>query len=112
VFVSGPAPLHISYPRFKAALGARDLAFIRRNARSIAIGLPDAAEVCRLIAEQDPGRLEEASVHWIKRYAAEAPGQRRSDYLVIVSAFDSLTVDPERAAGELAALCAARGIGS
>ncbi len=51
-------------------------------------------------------------MHWIKRYAAEAPGQRRSDYLVIVSAFDSLTVDPERAAGELAALCAARGIGS
>lgn len=89
-------------------LQAGNLAFIRRNHDRITMGLPDAAAVCRLLAEQDPGALEPASVRWIKRYAAEAVGEPRGDYGLIVRAFDTMTVQPDLAAEQLAALCAAR----
>jgi len=107
--VSASAP-HIPYAQFQAMLRAGNHAFIRRNAERITMGLPDAAEVCRLIAEQDPASLEPASVHWIRRFAAEAQAQERRDYGLIVQAFDAMTAQPELAASQLAALCAARGL--
>jgi hypothetical protein len=91
-------------------LRAGNLALIRRYAGRITMGVPDAAEVCRLIAAQDPGSLEPASVQWIRRFAAEAVGQERRDYGLIVKAFDAMTAQPDLAAGQLVALCAARGL--
>jgi len=101
---------HIPYARFEAALRVGDLAFIRRHAGGLTLSLADEAEVCRLIAGQDPGRLEAASVGWIKRFAARARGERRSDYGLIVSSFDALTLEPEMGVDQLRALCAARGL--
>ncbi len=101
---------HIPYAQFQAMLRAGNLAFIRRNAERITMGLPDAAEVCCLIAEQDPASLEAASVQWIRRFAAEAAEQKRRDYGLIVQAFDAMMVQPELAAGQLVALCAARSL--
>lgn len=74
------------------------------------MGVSDAAEVCRLIAEQDLGSLEPASVQWIRRFAAEAGEQERRDYGLIVQAFDAMTAQPDLAMGQLVALCAARGL--
>ena len=74
------------------------------------MGLPDAARVCCLIAEQDPGGLEAASVQWIRRFAAEGIEQERRDYGLIVRAFDTMIVQPGLAAEQLVALCAARGL--
>jgi hypothetical protein len=111
MFVSGRPSPHIPYARFEAALRTGDLAFIRRHADGLTLSLADEAEVCRLIAGQDPGRLEAASVRWIKRFAAQARDERRSDYGLIVSSFDALMLEPEVAAGQLRALCAARGLG-
>lgn len=101
---------HIPYAQFEAMLRAGNLAFIRRHARQITIGLPAATQVCRLISEQDPAGLEAASVHWIQRFAAEAAGQERRDYGLIVPAFDAMMTEPELAVGQLTALCAARGL--
>jgi hypothetical protein len=79
-------------------------------AERITMGLLDAVVVCRLIAEQDPGSLERASVQWIRRFAAEARAQERRDYGLIVQAFDAMTAQPGLAMAQLAALCAARGL--
>jgi len=99
---------HVPYAQFQAMLRAENLAFIRRHAGRITMGLPDEAEVCRLMAEQDPGALESASVRWIKRFAAEAVEEERRDYGLIVRAFDTMTAQPALAADQLVALCAAR----
>lgn len=72
------------------------------------MGLPDEAEVCRLIAEQDPGSLEAASVWWIRRFAGEPVEQQLGDYRLIVEAFDAMTFNPELATEQLVSLCAAR----
>lgn len=109
MFVSDHRP-HIPYARVQAALHADDLEFIRRHASELTLGLVDGIDVCRLIAEQDPCQLEVASVRWIRRFAAEAAEQRRDDYSVIVRAFDTMPAQPVLAAGQLAALCAARGV--
>lgn len=98
---------HIPYPRIEAAIRAGHLSFLLAHVD--ALGLPEEAELCRLIAEQRPQQLEPASVRWIKRFAACARGQRREDYITIVRAFDRLSLAPERSVGELKALCAARG---
>jgi hypothetical protein len=100
---------HIPYARFEAALQAHDLGFILRHADRMTLGLGDAVAVCRLISEQAPERLEAACVRWVRRYAAEASGQRLADYRVIVEAFDSLPDDPD-AGRRLAELCSARGL--
>lgn len=99
---------HVPYAQFRAMLEAGNLRFIRRHAKEITMGMPDAVEVCRLIAEQDPASLEAASVQWIRRFAAEAAEQERSDYGLIVLAFDAMAAQPELASGQLGALCAAR----
>jgi hypothetical protein len=69
MFVSGLGSSHVSYPRFQAAVQAHDLAFILRHSGQITMGLRDEIEVCRLIAEQDPGRFEPASARWIQGFA-------------------------------------------
>jgi hypothetical protein len=101
---------HIPYARFEAALRAGRLEFIQEHAHQFTLDLADEAEVCRLIAEQDPARLETASVQWIKQFAAKASGQRREDYKLILRAFDTMMVEPKLVAGQLRALCAARGL--
>jgi hypothetical protein len=108
--MEGLGSSHVPHAQFQAMLRAGNLVSIRRCAGRITMGLPDAAEVCRLIAEQDPGSLEPASVQWIRRFAAEAAGQERRDYGLIVQAFDAMVAEPGLAAGQLVALCAARGL--
>jgi hypothetical protein len=110
MFVSSLGSPHVPYARFQTALRAGDLLFIRRHADGLTLSLADEAEVCRLIASQDPARLEAASVRWIKRFALQAREERRSDYGLIVSSFDALTLEPALATGQLRALCAARGL--
>lgn len=109
MFVSSHGP-HIPYARFIAALQAGDLGFILRHTDGLTFGLPDAARVCRLISERAPERLEAASVRWIRRYAAEAPGQRWDDYLLIVNALGEIRSEPEPATQRLLALCRSRGL--
>jgi hypothetical protein len=62
---------HIPYPRFQAALHARDLAFILRHSERITMGLPDEIEVCRLIAAQRPERMDPAVAGWLLRFAEQ-----------------------------------------
>ncbi len=109
MFVSSSG-MHIPYARFVAALEARDLPFILRHADALTFGLPDAVRVCLLISERAPERLEAACVRWIRRFAAEASGQRWNDYRLIVEAFDALSEAPEEAADHLFALCRERGL--
>jgi hypothetical protein len=99
---------HIPYSRIDAAIRAGHLSFLLAHLESLSLAAE--AEVCRLIAEQRPRRLDDASVRWIRRFAAEAQDQQRGDYVLIVEAFDQFTVAPERSAGQLAALCSARGV--
>ena len=66
--------------------------------------------MCRLIAEQRPGKLEQASLRWIRRFAQEALNQQRGDYRLILDAFDRFQLAPERSASQLVSLCAARGL--
>lgn len=108
--MDGVGAPHIPYPRVQAAIRAGNLAFLRCHSAQINLSLRDAISVCVLIAEQEPSQLDPASVRWIKQWAARARGEQRDDYRLIVEAFDVLPVAPERACGELAALCAARGL--
>jgi hypothetical protein len=69
MFVSGLLSLHISNPRFQAALRAGQLSFILEHAGQITMDLPDEIRVCRLIAEQEPAGLELAAAEWIVGFA-------------------------------------------
>jgi hypothetical protein len=60
---------YIPYPRFQTALQAANLPFILRHCEQITMGLSDEIAICRLIAEQSPGRLEPASAQWIHEFA-------------------------------------------
>lgn len=99
---------HISYARIDAAIQAKDLRFLLSNRESLS--LATEVEMCRLIAEQQPARLDTVSVEWIREFAAQAVGQQRSDYARIVEAFDRFPVNPNLSASQLVTLCAARGI--
>jgi hypothetical protein len=103
--VSAP---HIPYSRIEAAIRAGHLSFLIAHLDSLS--LASEAEVCRLIVEQQPGRLEQASVRWVQRFAREAQGQEFDDYLRIWQAFHRFPLVPDLCTGELVALCAARGI--
>jgi hypothetical protein len=109
MFVSGGAQ-HVPYPRIRAALDARDLGFIFQHADRLALALPDAVEVLVLIAQQAPDRLEAASLRWLRRYAAEAHGQRLEDYGHIVVGLNALSTEPEFGADQLLRLCEERGL--
>jgi hypothetical protein len=101
---------HIPYARFQAALQAGDLAFILRHSDGLTFGLPDAVRVCMLISERAPERLEAACLRWVRRYAAEAGGQRWDDYGLIVESFEDLPVEPQPAGDRLLSLCRERGL--
>jgi hypothetical protein len=102
--------MHMPYPHFKAAVRRGDLRFIRQHREAFTLNLADETEICRLIADQDPGGLEAESVLWIKRFARDCRGERRSDYGLIVRAFDVLSFDPETGGAQLRSLCAQRGL--
>ena len=106
--MTGVQAPHIPYARIEAALRAGHLAFLLAHVDSLSLG--SEAEMCRLIAEQRPGKLEQASLRWIRRFANEAHGQRRGDYRLILQAFDQFPLAPERSASQLVSLCAARGV--
>jgi hypothetical protein len=99
---------HIPFSRIDAAIQAKDLRFLLVNRESLS--LATEAEMCRLIAEQQPAKLDVASVEWIREFAAQAVGQQRPDYARIVEAFDRFPLNPDLYASQLVALCAARGI--
>ncbi len=58
---------HISYPRFKAALRARDLAFILKHSERTSMGPRDEIDVCELIAAKDPQHLLPGSAEFAER---------------------------------------------
>jgi hypothetical protein len=102
---------HIPYPRFEAALRAGNLAFIRAHRAQITMSLTDEAELCRLIAEQDPENLEPARVQWIGRFTAEVNHARPGAYQAAIEAFGALRTDPEPAVARLKELCVSWGLG-
>lgn len=99
---------HIPFSRIDSAIRSGDLAFLLAHRESLS--LASEAEMCRLIAEQQPARLDTVSVEWIREFAAQAVGQQRPDYARIVEAFDRFPVNPDLYASQLVTLCAARGI--
>jgi hypothetical protein len=99
---------HIPYSRIDSAIRSGDLSFLLAHRESLS--LATEAEMCRLIAEQQPARLDTFSVEWIREFAAQAVGQRRPDYARIVEAFDRFPLNPDLYASQLVTLCAARGI--
>jgi hypothetical protein len=115
MFVSRTArpPSHIPYARFRAALDGGDLGFVRRYANELApIKLRDALVVCLLVRDQEPERLERASVRWVGRFALEAPAASMADLRRAWEALDALPREPERSMELLAALCVEHGLGS
>jgi hypothetical protein len=105
--------LHIPYPRFRAALDAGDLGWIRRNAAALApIRLQDALEICLLVRDRDPERYVRAAVRWLGRFALEAPAATLEDLRLAVAALEDLPDEPEEAMEQLAALCLRHGLAS
>lgn len=61
-----------SYARFRRALATRNLELIRDAARELPrVGLQDAAAICALLADAEPGRYERAAARWLARYCLE-----------------------------------------
>jgi hypothetical protein len=61
-----------SYARFRRALAVRDLDLIRHAAAELPrVGLADAAAICALLADAEPGRYERAAARWLARYCLE-----------------------------------------
>jgi len=102
---------HISFARARAAIDAGDLEFIRRHRAQMTLSLAVEAEVCQLIAEQDPETLEAARVQWIARSAAEANHARPGAYQAVLEAFEGLRTDPQPAVARLTELCVTWGLG-
>jgi hypothetical protein len=102
---------HIAFPRVRAAIDAGDLDFVRRNRAQMTLSLPIEAEVCQLIAEQDPDSLEAARLQWIGRFTAEVNHARPGAYQAAMEAFEALRTDPEPAVARLKELCVTWGLG-
>ena len=77
----------------------------------MSLSLTVEAEVCQLIAEQDPDSLEAARVQWIGRFSAEANHARPGAYQAALEAFDGLRTDPQPAVARLKELCVTWGLG-
>ena len=61
-----------SYARFRRALALRNLDLIRDAARELPrVPLDDAAAICALVADAEPGRYDRAACRWLARYALE-----------------------------------------
>ena len=62
------------YARFRRALALRDLDLIRHAAAELPrVPLADAAAVCALLADSEPGRYDRAACRWLARYCVETP---------------------------------------
>ena len=62
-----------AYARFRRALALRDLDLIRHAAAELPrVPLADAAAICALLADAEPGRFDRAACRWLARYALEA----------------------------------------
>ena len=62
------------YARFRRALALRDLDLIRHAAADLSrVPLSDAAAVCALLADAEPGRFDRAACRWLARYCVETP---------------------------------------
>jgi hypothetical protein len=97
---------HIPYPRFRAAIDAGDLEFIRRHSEEFApVRLSDALQICLLLRDQHPERFERAAVRWLGRFALEARKATIEDVRLAASALDSLAANPNSAMERLSALC-------
>jgi hypothetical protein len=63
-----------SYARLRRALALRNLQLIREAAREVPrVGLGDAAAICALLADAEPGRFDRAACWWLARYCVETP---------------------------------------
>jgi hypothetical protein len=63
-----------SYARFHRALALRNIDLIRDAARELPrVGLGDAAAICALLADAEPGRYDRAACRWLARYCVETP---------------------------------------
>ncbi|HUB76475.1 MAG TPA: hypothetical protein VL977_05425 [Solirubrobacteraceae bacterium] len=106
-----PAGQRIPYPRFRAALDAGDLPFIRTHRAAIGqVALPDALRICLLIREQDPERFARAAAVWVGRLAQEGRTVLPEHLRLALDAFDELARDPNRARERLSDLCAEHGL--
>jgi hypothetical protein len=64
-----------AYARFRRALALRNLDLIRLAATELPRGVPlaDAAAICALLADAEPGRFDRAACRWLARYCVETP---------------------------------------
>jgi hypothetical protein len=63
-----------TYARFRRALALRDVDLIRHAAAELPrVPLADAAAVCALLADAEPGRYDRAACRWLARYCVETP---------------------------------------
>jgi hypothetical protein len=66
-----------SYSRFRRAIALRNLDLIRDAARELpTVPLADAAAICALLADAEPGRYDRAACRWLARYCVETPDVR------------------------------------
>ncbi len=101
---------HIPYPLVDRALSTGNLAYLRRNARQITWSLLDRIRLIVLVADQEPAALEGDALAFIEQWATEVPAAQLEDYQRILDALRTVRHAPDRAAGELTALCSARGV--
>ena len=63
-----------SYARSRRALALRNLDLIRGAARELPrVPLDDAAAICALLADAEPGRYDRAACRWLACYCVETP---------------------------------------
>lgn len=74
-----------------------------------AIGLADAARICRLLSVGDPDAYDRAAVHWLRRFLLEARGVTLSELMQAAAALDGLP--DELTPGVLLAFCVHHGLG-
>jgi hypothetical protein len=91
-----------SYARFRRALALRNLELIRDAARELPrVPLADAAAICALLADAEPGRYDRAARRWLARYALES---RDATLETIDEALGALQAMRERPADSLVTL--------
>ena len=101
-----------AYTRFRRALDAGNELLVLTTARELPqIALDDALRICLVLRDGDPDRYERAAVRWLGRFALEARGVTIDALRLGANALDALPDRATEAMEQLAALCAAHGIG-
>jgi hypothetical protein len=101
---------HLPYPLVDRALRRGDLRYLRRHSRQITWSLLDRIRLIVLAADQEPAALERDALDFVRQWTAEVSATELEDYQRILDAVKTVQHAPERAVGELTALCSARGI--